>query len=252
MAAVKASALDPKSFVQDFGREARSAGFRAEPFGEAAGCPLIAFTRRTRGPRPRVYLSAGIHGDEPAPPLALRELLQTGIFDDRATWFIVPMLNPGGFQSLTRENPEGVDLNRDYKDLRTAEVASHVRWLSAQPPFDLTLCLHEDWESAGFYLYELNPCERPSLADTIIAAAGRLGAIDGAEVIDGRKAHSRGLIRPVDDPLMRENWPEAIYLRAHHTTLSYTLETPSSAPLGTRVAILRAAVDAAIGHFVSV
>ncbi|HZP61719.1 MAG TPA: succinylglutamate desuccinylase, partial [Opitutaceae bacterium] len=47
------------------------AGFRVEKFGEVAGFPLFSLTKRTPGPRPRIYLSAGIHGDEPAPPLAL-------------------------------------------------------------------------------------------------------------------------------------------------------------------------------------
>ena len=37
---------------------------------------------------------------------------------------------------------------------------------------------------------------------------------------------------------MRETWPEAIYLRAHHTTLSYTIESPSAFPLDQRIAIL--------------
>ena len=56
----------------------------------------------------------------------------------------------------------------------------------------------------------------------------------------------RGIIRPVSDPLMRENWPEAIYLRAHHTQLGYTLETPSAFPLAQRIATMRAAVETAV------
>ena len=29
--------------------------------------------------------------------------------------WMVPCLNPGGFEKSTRENEDGVDLNRDYK-----------------------------------------------------------------------------------------------------------------------------------------
>jgi len=47
-----------------------AAGFRVEKYGEAGGHPLVALTRRTPGPRPRIYVSAGIHGDEPAAPVA--------------------------------------------------------------------------------------------------------------------------------------------------------------------------------------
>jgi len=247
MSAVKAApAFDPPELAAHLQAAGRTAGFRVEPFGEAAGCPLFALTKRTPGPRPRIYLSAGIHGDEPAPPLALLEMIATGVFSDGATWFLCPLLNPAGFLRGTRENASGLDLNRDYKDLRSAEIAAHAAWLRRQPNFDLSLCLHEDWESKGFYLYELNPTARPSLAEPMIAAVTPLCAIDEAAEIDGRKVDVRGIIRPVSDPLMRENWPEAIYLRAHHTTLSYTLETPSAFPLPQRIAAMRAAVEAAL------
>ncbi len=223
----------------------RARGFRLEPFGEIEGCPLQALTRRTPGPRPRIYLSAGMHGDEPAPPEALLQLLERGIFDDRATWLICPLLNPAGLARGTRENAGGVDLNRDYKDLRTREIQAHASWLRHQPNFDLGICVHEDWESTGFYLYELNPRQRPSLAEPIIAAVSQVCPIDQSTVIDGREAHA-GIIRPVGDPLLRETWPEAIYLNAHHTTLGYTLETPSALSLPQRIAAHCAAIETAI------
>lgn len=247
MSAVKAApAFVPPELAARFATAAHAAGFRVERFGEAAGCPLLGLTKRTPGPRPRIYLSAGIHGDEPAPPLALLALLEAGVFDARATWFICPLLNPAGFLRQTRENAGGLDLNRDYKDLRSSEITAHAAWLRRQPNFDLSLCLHEDWESKGFYLYELNPNDRPSLADSMIAAVTPVCPIDEAAEIDGRRVDARGIIRPVGDPLMRENWPEAIYLRAHHTTLSYTLETPSAFPLPQRIAAQRAAVETAL------
>ena len=240
--------FDPPALAARFEAAARVAGFRVEGFGALAGTPLFALTRRPPGPRPRprIYLSAGIHGDEPAPPLALLALLEAGVFDDRAVWFLCPLLNPAGFLRATRENSDGLDLNRDYQDLRSAEIRAHAGWLARQPNFDLALCVHEDWESTGFYLYELNPTQRPTLADAMIAAAAHVCPIETAPVIDGRPIDAPGIIRPVSDPLMRENWPEAIYLGAHHTTLSYTLESPSALPLAQRIATLRAAIEAAI------
>ena len=243
---VKNSVIAPPAFATRFESAAVAAGFRVERFGEITGCPLIAATKRTSGPRPRIYISAGIHGDEPAPPLALLELMAAGIFDSRAVWFICPLLNPAGFVRQTRENADSLDLNRDYKDLRSAEIRAHSAWLRRQPNFDLALCIHEDWESKGFYLYELNPHGGPSLAELMIAAAAKVCPIDPATVIDGRPIDVPGIIRPVSDPLMRENWPEAIYLRAHHTTLSYTIESPSAFLLTQRIATLRAAVEAAL------
>ncbi|MBS0632257.1 MAG: M14 family metallocarboxypeptidase [Verrucomicrobia bacterium] len=224
----------------------RAAGFRVEPFGEIEGCPLFALTKRTPGPRPRIYLSAGLHGDEPAPPRTLLTLLEAGVFDARANWFLCPLLNPSGLIRGTRENAAGLDLNRDYKDVRAAETAAHIGWLHRQPAFDLTLCLHEDWESMGYYLYELNPLQRPTLSHAMIAAVAAVCPIEVATLIDGREIAEPGIIRPIADPLLRENWPESIYLRAQHTTLSYTTETPSALPLAQRIAAHSAAIQAAI------
>ena len=89
--------LDPQAVAARLAAAARAAGCDVETFGAAAGSPLLAMTKRTPGPRPRIYLSAGIHGDEPAGPLALLELLEAGSFDHRADWFICPLLNPAGF-----------------------------------------------------------------------------------------------------------------------------------------------------------
>jgi murein peptide amidase A len=243
--------LDPTQFSALFATAAQAGGFRPELFGEINGYPLTAYTKRTPGPRPRVYFSSGIHGDEPAPPWALLRLLQERWFDDRCTWFLCPLLNPTGFIRQTRENSAGIDLNRDYKQPVSTEVRAHVHWLQNQPAFDLIICLHEDWEAKGFYLYELNPFNRPSLARAMIAAAQSLGPIEAATVIDGRAAAEPGIIRPVSDPLLRENWPEAIYLRNVHGPLDYTIETATAQPLEQRIAthaaVVRAALDAFLG-----
>lgn len=245
LAPVKKSPFDPIAVAQQLVTAAQAAGFRVEPFGEMEGCPLFALTRRRPGMRPKIYLSAGIHGDEPAGPLALLELIAAGYFDDRANWFLCPLLNPTGLVRGTRENIDGVDLNRDYREPRAAETRAHISWLRRQPNFDLTLCLHEDWESTGFYLYELNRAGRPTLADRMIAAVITGCPLEPATVIDGREIDAPGIIRPHGDPLERELWAEAIYLHAHHTKLGYTLETPSALAIEVRVAALRRAVAAA-------
>lgn len=246
MTAVKAAPFDPVALAAKLGEAAAKAGFRREDFGEAGGCPLMALTRRTPGTRPRIYLSAGIHGDEPAPPLALLSLLESGAFDDRAVWFLCPLLNPVGFSQGTRENGGGLDLNRDYRHLESPEIRAHARWLARQPNFDLALCVHEDWETAGFYLYELNPDGRRSLAPAMIAAASKICPIELSPVIEGREAKG-GIIRPPVNPAEREKWPESIYLLANHTRQSYTIESPSALPLPTRISALRAVLGAALG-----
>jgi predicted deacylase len=196
----------------------------------------------------RIYLSAGIHGDEPAGPLALVRLLRENPWPDEAELWCCPCLNPTGFPRNSRANAAGFDLNRDYRHLHTPEVRAHVDWLRCLPSLDLTFCLHEDWEAHGFYLYELNPDARPSLAPAMLAAVARVCPLDLSPEIEGRPA-SGGLINPSLDPDSRPQWPEAFFLIQHKTRLSYTLEAPSDFPLPIRVEALVAAVRAGLEVF---
>ncbi|MDP3073147.1 MAG: M14 family metallocarboxypeptidase [Opitutaceae bacterium] len=225
---------------------AQAQGFQVDRFGTAGGVPLLGLARRPGGTKPNIYLSAGIHGDEPAPPLALLDWLERGWFDERAAWHLCPLLNPTGFTHGTRNNADDVDLNRDFKSPRTAEIRGHVAWLERQPAFDLAICLHEDWEAGGFYLYELNALDLPSPARAMLAAVSTICPIEPAAVIDGRPTDEPGIIRPVADPLLRDMWPESIFLRHHHARLGYTLESPSALPLPKRIAVLQHAVAAAV------
>ena len=145
----------------------------------------------------------------------------------------------------TRTSAAGVDLNRDYKHLRTPEIRAHVAWLEKLPAFDLCLCLHEDWEAQGFYVYEVNPDRRSSLAESMVAAVRPFCPIDHSTIIDGRDAVD-GIIRPNIDPALRPEWAEAFYLIMHKTRLGYTLEAPSDFPLAVRVAALVTATKAAV------
>lgn len=224
---------------------ARAHGWEMDALTAENGARLPIFRRYVPRPKQRLYISTGIHGDEPAGPLAVRELLKENPWPDQAEIWMCPCLNPSGFPRNTRESAAGMDLNRDYKHLRSAEVRAHVAWLEKQPGFDLCLCLHEDWEAHGFYVYEVNPDERPSLADAMIEAVRAVCPIDHNTLIDGRAAKD-GIIRPIIDPTLRPEWPEAFYLLMHKTRLSYTLEAPSDFPLTVRVAALVTAVKAAL------
>jgi hypothetical protein len=145
----------------------------------------------------------------------------------------------------SRENDGRKDLNRDYRNTETGEVAAHIAWLERQAQFDLYLCLHEDWESHGFYLYEQNPDNKISLAEKMIEAVKKVCPIDASEIIEDRPAQN-GIIRPNISPQERPLWPEALYLISHKARLGYTLEAPSDFPLPVRVNALVSAVNAAL------
>lgn len=237
--------IDPDVVASCLAGEARRAGWSlgALDAGPGLALPVLHRPAPRGGPTPtRCYLSAGIHGDEPAGPLAILELIRSGVLPDTVDVTICPVLNPRGLRANDRHNTEGIDLNRDYNHLRAPETRAHVAWLANQGPFDVTVLLHEDWESSGFYLYELHPGDRPGLAEAVVDAVARMCPIEQAGQIDGREAHAPGIIRPSIDPASRPDWPEAFWLLQNRSPRNLTLEAPSDFPLATRVGALVEAV----------
>ena len=243
--------LNIQQTLRDLESAAQHHGWRSEIFFESKELKLSALTRHSRGRKPecggRVYLSAGIHGDEPAGPLAALRLIRENQWPENLDLWCCPCLNPVGFAVNSRENARGIDLNREYLNPLADEIQAHIAWLERQPKFDLCLLLHEDWESHGFYLYEQNPDRRRSLAEPMIEAISQVCPIDPNEQIEGRPAKN-GIIRPTFDPKSRPQWPEAFYLITHKTRLSYTLEAPSDFPISARVDALVTAVRTGVGE----
>lgn len=243
--------MDVDQCIHDLEQAARQAGFAASVYGTVDGARLLGLRRgasRGSATSRTVYLSAGIHGDEPAGPLALLELLRADALPRQDNWVICPLMNPSGLKQGTRENFAGVDLNRDYRNFVSSEIRDHRDWVMRQvKTLDLGIHLHEDWEAQGFYLYELNFGASPSLAKGLLQAAGRFLPIETAECIDGRTARG-GIIRPETLPDLPEGHPESIYLYQQYGGVLYTLETPSTAAVDHRVAALQAAVLAAVAR----
>src|SRR5210317_1801497 len=81
-------------FLPAFSTAADARGFVAATLLDTPAGPLRAWKRAGEGPV--VYLSAGIHGDEPAGPLALLDLMREGFFTPHIDWALCPALNPTG------------------------------------------------------------------------------------------------------------------------------------------------------------
>ncbi|MBM3823441.1 MAG: M14 family metallocarboxypeptidase [Verrucomicrobia bacterium] len=217
-------------------------GWRVETIAPEPAPGLWALVRGTESAPRKIYISAGIHGDEPAGLLAAARLVDADFWPEEVGVWLCPCLNPSGFPLNRREASHGLDLNRQYLHREAPETRAHIDWLDRQPRFDLAVCLHEDWEANGFYLYELAETLAEGWAEHLIERAGCHVPIDLAEEIEGRPA-SRGIIRPSTDPLSRPQWPEAFYLFSRKTSLCYTLEAPSDFELAARVNALLGAVQ---------
>jgi protein MpaA len=241
--------IDIRAVLRDVKTAAQQHSWTSEIFHASGEFKWPALHRepssRILHPASRIYISTGIHGDEPAGPLAALRLLQENNWPPDAEIFLLPCLNPAGFTLNKRETADGIDLNRDYRNPKAAETRAHIAWLERQPKFDLYLCLHEDWESHGFYLYEQNPDSKPSLAEKTIEAVQKVCPVDLSENIEGRPAKN-GIVRPNISPQERPDWPEALYLISHKSRQGHTLEAPSDFPLATRINALVTAVNAAL------
>ena len=209
-------------------------GGRLEQIAVASGYPLFIWQTRPGRPGHRVFISAGIHGNEPAGVECVFQLL-----DRMPRWMrpfnltIFPCLNPWGYEHNRRENEAGFDLNRQWRQACCVEIDAAKRILRGRH-FDLSLHLHEDYDAGGFYLYEISR-DGGRFGRTILDAVSRILPVEQRTRIEGRRAQ-RGLVtRHPDHIRRRKRWPEALYHANHHSARSLTAETPTHQPIERRV-----------------
>lgn len=238
---------DVASLIVSLERALTSQGFTRELLCETTAGPVTAWKRPGPDGAPTVYLSSGMHGDEPAGPRALLELLHRESLAPYH-WLICPLLNPTGHALGTRDHAMGIDMNRDYVQRLTPEVAHHAAWIQRQEVPDLFLSLHEDWEATGFYFYEINSREdQPQRAKKLLDSVVKVLPIDPHPVIDDHLVREQGWIYHEAESDFPEYWPEAIFLAKRGCPLSFTFETPSRVfSLEQRIAAHLAAIDAAL------
>jgi protein MpaA len=211
-------------------------------FAEADGYPLVVLESDDRvSEKPSLYLSAGVHGDEPAPGEALiRWAEQNKARLSAWNLTIFPCLNPWGLERNIRFDAEGRDLNRCYNSRKLNRITAQLALMKGRR-FDIAACLHEDYDARGFYLYEI-AATRPHLGEEICRELSRTMPADNRSKIAGHAARG-GLIRRRIRPDMLSSHPEAFRLHFKHAVRTFTLETPSEESLKARVQLHRAFLD---------
>lgn len=224
----------------------RRAGLRLRRFGEAGEHPLHYIRTPALSAAPGVYLSTGIHGDEPAGPASLIAWAEAHARHLRG-WplLIFPCLNPWGLVNNSRFDAEGRDLNRVFQRDDLAFVAAWKRVVAAQQ-FRAALTLHEDFDGEGLYLYEVQH-HPPGWGEKLLLAARPIIPIDSRARIDSYSA-TAGIIRRKlrRARFERIGYPEAVWLHLHHAERTFTIETPSEFALEQRAAAHRAVLEAAL------
>lgn len=190
-----------------------------------------------------IYLSAAIHGDEPASSAGLLAWAEQNIARlAELPLLIFPALNPWGLVNNSRLDLDGLDLNRLFhRD--DHPVISAVKTVVGDRRFEIALMLHEDYDGEGFYLYEIKR-RLPFWGEDFLRIAGEIMPLDQRLKIDKRAAR-QGLIRRRFHRARFEKmgYPEAIWLHEAHAERALTIETPSESALEQRIAVQIAMID---------
>ncbi len=231
-----ARAHDYKHLVARWREVAKKAGLRMVKFSEAGGYNLFCVKSPAQVAAqaiPSIYLSAGIHGDEPASTEGLLTWAQKNVpLLRRLNVLIFPCLNPSGLSSNCRLDADGRDLNRSFNNEAIPQIAAQKR-IMGKRRFDLALNLHEDYDAIGLYAYEV-PGQKTHWGEKILKAASRHLPIDNRRSIEGRSA-SGGVVRKAIRLDIMPDWPEAFVLHLAHSHRVFTFETPSEFHIDDRV-----------------
>jgi murein peptide amidase A len=203
-----------------------------------------------------VFISAGIHGDEPAGVWAVLEFLKRYStlppYYHHIQFTILPCMNPYGYEHQRRENAQGLDLNRQFRMGHPPTEVRLVKEVVGGWAYALTMEFHEDVDSSGFYLYELTQGGVPSWGREIIELVEQKFPINLNREIEGTSAEA-GLILRQDGNTpfyqiikSRTDWPQAFYHYTNGTRHCFTTETPVFLNQEERAEIHLMALDVAL------
>ena len=243
--------IDIRAVLREIETAAQQHGWTSERFGRQGEFDLSALHRspvRTSLPAPRIYLSAGIHGDEPAGPLAALQLIQENRWPANLEFYFVAVFESN---RLYLEPPRERRRHGSEPRLSESQIRRGPRAhrLAGAPARVRLVSLSSRRLGVARLLSLRTESRQPAVAGgKIIEAVQKVCPIDRSEIIEDRPAKG-GIIRPNLDPRTRPQWAEAFYLIMHKSRQGYTLEAPSDFPLSTRVNALVAGVSAALESF---
>ena len=227
---------DYRHLVARWRRVAKAAGLKLETFAKAGDYPVHCLHSRDRSDG-GLYVSAGIHGDEPAASEGLLRWAEARLptltrQHPTVPLLILPCLNPWGLVNNRREDAEGHDLNRVF-DRTDLTPVNELRTLIGRRRFALAIHLHEDYDARGNYLYEIHD-RAPDWGLDLLSHCSRAIPADPRGTIDGRPFKDGVALRRANLERIPLH-PEAIYLYLRNAPHVLTFETPSEFGLARRV-----------------
>lgn len=226
---------------------ARAAGCALEVYGEVEGLPLLA--AHVGDGEPEALLIAGTHGDEPATVEAALQVMERVRSSPAGAsgLDVLPCTNPTGYMSGTRETAQGVDINWSWTRTDVPEIEFLRGFLSGRR-YRFVLDFHEDWETAGFYLYE-HRRDVAAAGPRMITAVEPICLINRDTEIEGWPARDGVVTADSSRERMQRGDGFPLVLLRDNTPHKLTTETPTELPMEQRVAAHHAALDALLTHY---
>lgn len=200
---------------------------------------------------PTVMLSGGMHGEEPAGVEGVLRWLEQGSWArHRLNWFVLPCINPFGWERNRRTNAQRHDINRQFHRNTKTPEAELIKRLVRGRRFLFSIEFHEDVGATGYYLYELRR-QTSYVGEKVLHAVERVVPINRDKIIDGNQATGRGLIRRdagTNFMRTRRRWPMAFHLFLNCTDHILGSETAVRLPLEQRARAHNVALAAALKH----
>jgi hypothetical protein len=185
----------------------------------------------------RIFLSAGIHGDEPAGVEVILTFLEH--FHEYAALLegveatILPCDNPFGYERDIRENADGFDLNQQFQAPNSIQETRLINQVIGQRRFDMALSFHEDIEGEGFYLWERKCPTLKSMGELVMQRMAQEYPIERKAQIEGFP-NRQGVIS-LDKRYLEKGWTQEYYLFRNGTKYCFTLESPVNMSFQKRV-----------------
>ena len=202
-----------------------------------------------------IFLSAGIHGNEPAGVYALLNFLEKKAHEylDNFSFIAFPCVNPSGFEYDQRGNIDGINLNLTFNGELSSKESTIVKQFirKSNITYAFAMDMHEDdtYEKVDgytmkdnpkeFYLYEVSHHKNFFIGPKIIHALECQGIpICKREQIYYEKCNKNGLIlsNGILDPSYRDVDTLDGYLQ-NFTKHIFTPETPTCWSLDKRISV---------------
>jgi len=194
----------------------------------------------------KVGLFTGIHGDEPAGPLAAARLLGWLLSDPTlATGYqlsVYATINLAGLAAGTRGDAAGVDLNREFWKGSAIPVVRALEDELRTHRFQGIIALHADDTCEGLYGYAHGRLLNEELLRPALRASGVHLPMDSRPLIDGFAADA-GVIHFCFPGVL------AAPPDQHPAPFDIILETPAHAPEGLQAAAMVDGVLAILAEY---